>query len=331
MTPYTQTTTRRSSTKTPLQRVPELAIVVPCFNEQDVLPETASRLRDLLTELLVAGEVTDGSGIYFVDDGSTDGTWQIIEDLAADDDRLHGIKLSRNHGHQNALIAGLMTAPGDAIVSIDADLQDDPNAIRDMVAAYRGGAEVVYGIRRERKVDTFFKRTSAEAYYRLLHLMGVQVVFNHADYRLLGRRVLDVLRECKEANLFLRGLIPQLGFNTAAVYYDRHQRFAGETKYPLRKMLALAVDGITSFSAVPLKLITVLGMLISIVSMTMGVWAFWAKLHRLGVVPGWASTVVPIYMLGGIQLLCTGIIGQYVAKVYSETKKRPRFIVEKTL
>jgi glycosyltransferase involved in cell wall biosynthesis len=311
----------------PLQ---QLAIVVPCYNEEEVLPETTSRLNALLDELIESG-ITREASVYFIDDGSTDRTWALIEGMAALDQRFHGIKLSRNYGHQSALLAGLFHAPGDAVISIDADLQDDLSAIKDMLAAYAGGAEIVYGIRRERSSDTLFKRGTAEGYYRLLQTMGVRLVFNHADYRLLSRRVIDALRGYKETNLFLRGLIPQLGFNSATVYYNRHERFAGESKYPFSKMLGLAIEGITSFSEIPLKLITVLGILISLVSFGLALWALGVKIFNPSAVPGWASIVIPLYFLGGIQLLCMGVIGQYLAKVYSETKGRPRFIIEKTL
>ena len=245
---------------------PKIALVVPCHDEEQVLPETASRLATLLDRLTREGSISESSGVFFVDDGSVDGTWQAIEKLVREDARIHGLKLSRNFGQQSAILAGLLTAPGDASISIDADLQDDIAAIEDMVRAYKGGAEVVYGIRRSRKTDSFFKRTTAESYYRLLQTMGVELKFNHADFRLLSRRVVEELRSCKESNLLLRGLIPQLGFPSALVYYDRHERFAGETKYPISKMISLAVNGITSFTAVPLKIITVLGMLISLFS-----------------------------------------------------------------
>jgi polyisoprenyl-phosphate glycosyltransferase len=308
----------------------QLAIVVPCYNEDEVLPETASRLNSVLNELIAAGFI-GGMSVYFIDDGSTDRTWALIEEMAARDNRVHGIKLSRNYGHQSALLAGLFHAPGDAVISIDADLQDDLAAIKDMLAAYSTGAEIVYGIRRERSSDTIFKRGTAEGYYRLLQTMGVRLVFNHADYRLLSRRVIEALRGYKETNLFLRGLIPQLGFNSATVYYNRSERFAGESKYPFSKMLGLAIEGVTSFSEVPLKLITVLGLLISLFSFGLALWALGVRIFNPSAVPGWASIVIPLYFLGGIQLLCMGVIGQYLAKVYSETKARPRFIVEKTL
>ena len=313
----------------PLQ-LPKLTIAVPCFNEEEVLPETAARLGLLLEELLRTALVHE-TAVYFIDDGSTDRTWPVIEDLALNDGRIHGIKLSRNYGHQSALLAGLLTVPGDVVISVDADLQDDLSAIKNMLAAHLAGAEIVYGIRRRRRSDTYFKRGSAEGYYRLLQAMGVRLIFNHADYRLLSRRAIEALRNYGEANIFLRGLIPQLGFNSATVYYDRQERFAGKSKYPVSKMIGLAIEGITSFSELPLKLITILGILISFGSFGMALWALAVRIWNPSAIPGWASIVIPLYLLGGIQLLCMGVIGQYLAKVYSETKRRPRFIIEKTL
>jgi len=309
---------------------PRITLLVPCRNEEQVLPETASRLAALLGRMTQDGAIAEPS-IFFVDDGSADGTWRVIERLAIEDGRIHGLKLSRNFGQQSAILAGYLAAPGDALISIDADLQDDIAAIEEMVRAYASGAEVVYGIRSSRKTDSFFKRTTAEGYYRLLHAMGVELKFNHADFRLLSRRVVEELRSCKESNLLLRGLIPQLGFPSALVYYERHERFAGETKYPISKMISLAVSGITSFTAIPLKIITVLGMLISLFSFGLAAWALFAKFFTSAAIPGWASIVIPLYMLGGIQLLCLGVIGQYLARMYTEAKARPRFIVEKSL
>ncbi|MGA2351837.1 MAG: glycosyltransferase family 2 protein [Terracidiphilus sp.] len=309
---------------------PDLTIVVPCHNEEQVLPETALRLLTLLEKLAQDASIAKKS-IYFIDDGSTDNTWRVVERLATEHASIHGLKMSRNFGQQSAILAGLLTAPGDALISIDADLQDDVAAIEDMVHAYAAGAEVVYGIRRNRQTDNYFKRTTAEGYYRLLQTMGVELNFNHADYRLMSRRVVEELRNCKESNLLLRGLIPQLGFPSALVYYDRHSRFAGESQYPFSKMLHLAADGITSFTEIPLKLITILGLLVSIFSFGLAGWALIAKFISSATVPGWASIVIPLYMLGGIQLLCLGVIGQYLAKIYSEAKSRPRFIIEKSL
>lgn len=312
------------------QTIPSLSVIIPCHNEEPVLPQTARHLCDRLDALARDGLVVEPQ-VYFIDDGSTDDTWAVIESLAGQDARIHGLKLSRNFGQQNAILAGLLTAPGDILISIDADLQDDVAAIDEMVRAYQGGAEVVYGIRSDRKTDGFFKRTTAEWYYRLLRAMGVQIVFNHADFRLLGRRVVEELRHCNESNLLLRGLVPQLGFRSACVYYERQMRRAGETKYSVSKMLSLAITGITSFSEIPLKIITVIGLLVSLFSFGLGFWALFARLFLSTVVPGWASIVIPMYMLGGIQLLSLGVIGQYLAKIYSETKARPRFIIDKTL
>jgi glycosyltransferase involved in cell wall biosynthesis len=309
----------------------ELSIVAPCYNEAQVLPETVKRLTSLLRDLVIKGRVSEASSIWFVDDGSKDGTWALIEELAQTHSTIHGIKLSRNRGHQQALLAGLLHAPGDAVISVDADLQDDLVAIEKMIDEHAGGAEIVYGVRRSRDTDSSFKRFTAEFYYRLLRWMGVEVVFNHADYRLMSRRAVEALREFKEVNLFLRGIIPQLGFRSAKVFYDRAERFAGESKYPLHKMLSLAIHGIISFSSVPLRWITGLGFLVSLLTFVVGVWALGVKLFTSGAVPGWTSTVVPIYFLGGIQLLCIGIIGEYLAKIYMETKARPRFVIEKMI
>jgi len=310
--------------------VVNLSIVVPCYNEEEVLPETVKRLGMLLGGLAENGKISDSSKVYFVDDGSRDRTWSLIEDFAEKQAFVKGIKLSRNHGHQNALLAGLLTAPGDVLISIDADLQDDLAAIEAMLDAHGEGADVVYGVRKRRDADTFFKRATAEAYYRLLAMLSVDVVFNHADYRLMSRRVIDALSQYDEVNVFLRGIIPQLGFRTSTVYYDRGERFAGETKYRLRNMLSLAWNGVTSFSAAPLRLITGLGFLVSFASFGVTLWVAFVRIFTEAAIPGWASTVVPIYFLGGIQLLATGVIGEYLAKIYMETKRRPRFIIEKT-
>jgi glycosyltransferase involved in cell wall biosynthesis len=308
-----------------------LSVVVPCYNEEPVVNETAARLTELLARLAEAGKITADSGIYFIDDGSRDRTWLQIEQLASRHSNIHGIKLSRNRGHQIALLAGLLSAPGDAVVSIDADLQDDLGAIESMLDAYALGAQIVFGVRKNRRTDSWLKRFSAERCYAFLAAIGVEVVFNHADFRLLGRRALAALSDFGEANLFLRGLIPQIGFPTATVYYDRAPRFAGESKYPARRMLSLAWDGITSFSAVPLRFITTMGFVISIGSLSVAVWAVYVRLFTDTAVPGWASTVVPMYLLGGIQLLSIGIIGEYLAKTYMESKRRPRFFIEKTV
>lgn len=307
-----------------------LSIVVPCYNEEAVLPETISRLGALTRELIADQHIASDSEIILVDDGSRDRTWALIEQASAAAPGVRGIKLSRNRGHQTALIAGLFGAEGDAVVSVDADLQDDLNAIRQMVAACGKGADVVYGVRKRRDTDTFFKRFTAESYYKLLDVLGVEIVFNHADYRLLSRRALEALKHYGESNLFLRGIVPQLGFPSAIVYYDRAERFAGESKYPLKKMLGFAWQGVTSFSAAPLRAITGLGGAVSIASFVVALWALWVRLFSESAVPGWASTVVPMFFLAGIQLLCIGIIGEYLAKIYLEVKRRPAYFVEKT-
>lgn len=306
----------------------QLAVIVPCYNEAAVLPDTARRLLTVLADLRARGKVDEGSALYFVDDGSSDATWQIVEALSAEERQIQGIKLSRNCGHQNALLAGLFTVPGDAVITIDADLQDDPDAIGGMIEAHQAGADVVYGVRRRRTADAFFKRFSAEGYYWLLERLGVEIIFNHADFRLLSRRAIEALKGYGERNIFLRGVVPQLGFNSATVHYDRAERQAGETKYPLAKMVAFALEGVTSFSAAPLRAITLLGLVVSVLSFAGGLWALWERLVNHEGVPGWASTLVPMFFLGGIQLLSLGVIGEYVAKTYVESKRRPRYIVE---
>ncbi|SAK89900.1 glycosyl transferase [Caballeronia hypogeia] len=308
-----------------------LNLIVPCYNEEEVITETCSRLLALLDRLIGAGEVSDESRITFVDDGSRDRTWSIIETMHASDARCRGIKLSRNRGHQNALLAGLTVAEGDVLVSLDADLQDDIEAIPRMLEEYRKGAEIVFGVRHKRACDTFFKRFTAQSYYKTLKALGVEILPGHADFRLMSRKTLDALKDFQEVNLFLRGIIPLLGFRTAIVEYERAARFAGESKYPLAKMLAFAFDGITSFSAVPLQWSTRIGALLALGSLGFGAWAVYARLFTDLAVPGWASTVVPMYFLGGIQLLFLGVIGGYISKTYAETKHRPRFIVERTL
>lgn len=309
----------------------KLALVLPCYNEEEVLPTTIERLLALKNELAAEQLIDTSSTITFVDDGSSDNTWRLIEQAAREDASIHGIKLARNRGHQNALIAGLLNVDGDAVISVDADLQDDLSAIRNMVREYAAGAQIVYGIRSARDTDTWFKRWSAESFYRLMRFVGVDIVFNHADYRLMSRAAIDALSQFEEVNLFLRGIIPQLGFRTAEVYYARAERFAGESKYPLGKMLSLAWNGLTSFSAGPLRWITLFGMAVSIFSFAIGSWVLLRSLFFGGNVPGWASTVIPVYFLGGIQLLGIGIIGEYIAKIYLETKRRPRYIIEKTV
>ena len=308
-----------------------LSIVIPCFNEEDVLPATIEQLTVLMNQLLTEGLISADSTITFVDDGSYDATWSLIVEAALGNTSIHGIKLSRNQGHQNALFAGMMSVNGDAVITVDADLQDDLKAIRDMLVKHINGAEIVYGIRNNRVSDSAFKRISAEIYYKLLRKLGVNVVFNHADYRLMSRTAIRALEQYGEVNLFLRGIIPQLGFKSENVYYRRIERQAGKSKYPAAKMLALAWEGLTSFSSLPLRWITMLGFIVSLFSFAIGGWALAARLFFNGSIPGWASTVIPMYFLGGIQLLSLGIIGEYIAKIYAETKHRPRYIIEKTI
>jgi polyisoprenyl-phosphate glycosyltransferase len=308
-----------------------LAVVVPCYNEEEVLPETARRMTALLDRLQSLGKISADSKIVFVDDGSTDRTWSVIEQLAAGNNHVSGIKLSRNRGHQNALMAGLFTAEGDALVSIDADLQDDVNAIEEMLDRYRSGVEVVYGVRKRRATDTAFKRLTAQGFYRLIRMLGAESVYNHADYRLMSRRAVEELKQYREVNLYLRGIVPLIGFKSEIVYYDRASRFAGESKYPLGKMIALALDAITSFSIVPLRMIALTGFVIFLGSLGVSVWALWVRLFTDDAVPGWTSIVLPMYFLGGIQIFCIGLLGEYLGKTYTEIKARPRYIIEKVL
>ena len=309
--------------------IPRLGIVVPCYNEEAVLPETARRLIQLLQQMQVDGAAAAGSQVVFVDDGSSDRTWPMIEEMAANDAQVGGIKLSRNRGHQNALLAGLYTCDADILLSVDADLQDDIGVIPEMVQAYARGAQVVYGVRNNRSSDSFFKRASAQGFYRFINALGAESIYNHADFRLMSRRAVEALKSFREVNLFLRGMVPLIGFQSAIVYYTRSERFAGESKYPLRKMLALALDAVTSFSVAPLRFITGIGFLVFVLSILMGLWTIWVKLFTDHAVPGWASTMLPIYFLGGIQILCIGVLGEYLGKVYQETKGRPRYIIEK--
>ena len=309
-----------------------LYVVVPCYKEEEVLPETAKRLKAKLTALIAQGKISPRSRILFVNDGSKDRTWPIIEELHAQDRIFSGVNLSRNRGHQNALLAGLMTAVqyADMMVSMDADLQDDIDAMDRMIDAYHEGCDVVYGVRSSRKTDSFFKRFTAESFYKLMKAMGVDIVFNHADYRLMSRRAVEGLADFREVNLFLRGIVPQIGYAWTTVEYDRAKRFAGESKYPLKKMLSFAFDGITSFSVKPMRLILVLGAVIFVLSLLMLLWALveWVSGKT---VSGWASLICSIWMIGGIQLLALGVIGEYIGKVYSETKARPRYIIERVL
>ena len=309
-----------------------LYVVVPCYREEAVLPETAKRLGAKLRGLIAEGKISDRSRALFVNDGSKDRTWEIIQALHAEDHLFSGVNLSRNRGHQNALLAGLTTAArfADVTISMDADLQDDINAMDRMLDAYHAGCDVVYGVRSSRKTDTFFKRFTAEAFYKLMRGMGVDIVFNHADYRLMSRRAVEGLCEFHEVNLFLRGMVPLVGFISTTVEYERAPRFAGESKYPLKKMLAFALDGITSFSVKPLRLILSVGLVIFLLSIVM---LLWTLIRRIAghTVTGWASLMWSIWMIGGIQLLSLGVIGEYIGKVYGESKRRPRFIIERVI
>ncbi len=306
-----------------------LAIVIPCYNEREVLPETVQRTTDLIRHLVSAGKVSDASTVLFVDDGSSDGTWQLIEQYSKTKPHVSGIKLSRNCGHQNALVAGLFCAEGDALVSIDADLQDDISAIETMVDRFHGGAEIVYGVRNLRTSDSALKRWTAEGFYKLIAALGAESVYNHADFRLLSRRAVECLKGYKEVNLFLRGIVPLIGLKSEIVYYERTARFAGTSKYPLKKMIALALDAITSFSVLPLRLITLTGFVIFLGSIGVTVWTLWVRFVVDDAVPGWTSIVLPMYLLGGIQVFCIGMLGEYLGKTYVEVKSRPRFVVEK--
>ena len=307
---------------------PVLYIVIPCYNEQEVLPITAPLFLEKIQQLAKDGSISPDSRILFVNDGSKDKTWEIICDLAKRDPHYLGISQSRNRGHQNAVLAGLMEARErcDITISIDCDGQDDINAMDKMVEAYHDGCEVVYGVRSSRATDTFFKRFTAESFYKLLNAMGAEVVFNHADYRLMSARVLKEFANFKEVNLFLRGMVPLVGFKSTSVAYERHERLAGESHYPLSKMLALAFDGITSLSVKPIRLITGFGVVVALISFIGVIWAVIQAV--LGhTVSGWASTTSIICFVSGVQLICLGVIGEYIGKIYMETKARPRYII----
>lgn len=309
-----------------------LGIVSPCYNESAVLPETTRRLTQLLQRLEAAGKVERGSFILYVNDGSTDGTWPLITRYYRENPYVFGISLAANSGHQNALLAGLLTARrmADAVVSVDADLQDDVAAIEAMVDNYRAGYEIVYGVRRSRQTDTFFKRTTALAFYKLMRLLGVNSVYNHADFRLMDRRALDALARYGERNLFLRGIVPLLGFRSTCVYYDRGARLAGESKYPLRKMLNFAVDGITSFSVKPVRIIFFTGLFLLLVSLAAVIYVFYA-LFSGHAVAGWTSIMLSLWFFGSLILLAIGVIGEYIGKIYIEVKARPRYIIDTLL
>lgn len=309
-----------------------LYVVVPCYNEEDVLPETAKQLLAKIENLSGSGKISPDSRIVFVDDGSDDRTWELISMLHSENRFFRGIKLSRNRGHQNALLAGLFTVSSecDAVISLDADLQDDVNAIDEMIDKFNEGCDVVYGVRDSRETDTLFKKFTAEGFYKIIKCMGADIVFNHADYRLMSRRAIEGLLEFKEVNMFLRGIVPMIGYPCDKVYYKRRERFAGKSKYPLRKMIAFAWEGITSLSTKPIKLITILGLIIFIVSIIMLVYSL-VRYFTGATETGWSSTFVSIWALGGLQLLAIGIIGEYIGKVYLESKERPKFIIEEYL
>lgn len=309
-----------------------LYLVIPCYNEEEVLPETSKRLTAKLGAMIEMGLISQDSKIVFVNDGSKDHTWQLIRQYHEENPMIQGINLSRNKGHQSALLAGLMTVKEycDMAISMDADLQDDVDAIDQFVEKYYEGCEVVYGVRSERKTDSFFKRASAQSFYKLMLHMGVEIVYNHADYRLMSRRALDEMEGFKEVNLFLRGIVPLIGFQSGVVTYERHERFAGESKYPLKKMLNFAFDGITSFSVKPIRMVTTLGIIIFAISILMLI--YFLITWCIGwTVPGWTSIVVSVWAIGGLQLLAIGIIGEYIGKIYMETKARPKFIVQEYL
>lgn len=309
-----------------------LYIVVPCYNEEAVLKETTKQLKEKIEDLISKKKIASKSKVMYVNDGSKDKTWELIKEINKKEKHFTGISLSRNKGHQNALLAGLLTAKeyADIVISMDADLQDDIHIIDEMIEKYTNGAEVVYGVRSSRKKDTFFKKFTAEGFYKFMKIMGVDIVFNHADYRLTSKRVLNELENYEEVNLFLRGIFPLIGFASEIVYYERGERFAGESKYPLKKMLSFAWDGITSFSVKPLRFITMLGFLITFLSVLMLFYSLIVKLTG-NAVSGWTFIVSSIWLVGGIQMLSIGIIGEYIGKIYNETKHRPRFIIAENL
>jgi glycosyltransferase involved in cell wall biosynthesis len=314
-----------------VMNIPRLAIVIPCYNEEEVLDETIKRLSEVLDNLIQKKKIANTSYILFVDDGSQDATWELIEGYSRASQFVKGLKLSRNQGHQNALIAGMeyVADKCDCLISIDADLQDDVGAVVEMIDKLYQGSEIVYGVRSARNSDTTSKRITAELFYKLMKYLGVDIVFNHADYRLLSSRAIKCLLSFDERNLFIRGMIPLIGLKADVVYYERNERFAGESKYPFKKMLSFAVDGITSFSVAPLRLITLIGFLVFVGSLVMGALVLYTVLFTDKAVHGWASTVLPIYFIGGIQLLALGVIGEYIGKIYKETKRRPRYFIEK--
>jgi len=310
-----------------------LAIVVPCYNEKEVLPNTAEQLLGVVRGLSANGVISQKSKIVFVDDGSKDCTWELIENLCKENpENFSGIKLSKNRGHQNALLCGLFSVMefADASISIDADLQDDISVIEEMLKMHSSGCEIVYGVRSKRNKDSFFKRATAHVFYKLIHFLGADIIYNHADFRLMGKNALNALAEYKEVNLFLRGIVPMLGYKTGIAYYERKERMAGESKYPLYKMLKFAIEGITSLSTKPIRLITMLGIFIFIISLGMIAYSIFQYFHQ-ATEPGWSSLICSIWSLCGLLLFSIGVVGEYVGKIYLETKQRPRFIVEKKI
>lgn len=315
-----------------MNQSPKVGIVVPCYNEEEVLKDTANQLTAELNRLISNGVADEQSFILFVDDGSRDNTWNLIAQLNQENSLIKGLKLAGNVGHQNALYAGLMKAKElvDCAISIDADLQDDISVFEEMIKEFVKGNDIVYGVRDSRQSDTFFKRNTALLFYKILEKLGVKSVYNHADFRLASNRVLHSLSQFQEYHLFLRGIFPAMGYSSSKVFYERKKRLAGESKYPFFKMLGFAWDGITSFSSVPMHLVTITGAIIFIATFLMSCWA-WVTLFMGKTIPGWTSTVLPIYFLGGIQIFLIGIIGEYVGKIFNEVKRRPRYIVDKLL
>lgn len=307
---------------------PRLALVVPCYNEAEIIADAHETLANLLGELVRGGRIAESSRIYYVDDGSGDSTWSLLQGIAREAENAVAIRLSNNFGHQSALLAGLFATDEDITISLDADLQDDIGVVADMIDAYMSGSDIVYGVRTDRDTDRAFKRLTAKLYYRLLRVLGVDIVADHADFRLMSRRAIEALKCYSEVNVFLRGLVPHLGFASAKVYYQRKARSGGTAKYDLARMLSLALEGVTSFSSVPLRLIAAVGVLVFLVSSGMGVYTLVLALFSDATVPGWASTVLPIYFLGGIQIIFLGVVGEYLGKMYLETKRRPRYVIQ---
>ena len=315
-----------------MKKEPILYVVIPCYNEEEVLPETTKRMKEKITKLIKEKTISGKSKVMYVNDGSKDKTWEMIKDINKKEPLFTGVTLSRNRGHQNALLGGLMTAKNyaDVVISMDADLQDDINAIDGMLEKYKNGCDIVYGVRSARKTDTFFKRFTAEGFYKFMKVLGVDVVYNHADYRLTSKRVLEEFSNFKEVNLFLRGMFPLVGYKSDVVYYERSERFAGESKYPLKKMLNFAWDGITSFSVKPLRFICTIGFVILFISIVIMIYSLIQKIMG-NTVDGWTFLSISIWFIGGLQMISIGIIGEYIGKMYNETKQRPRYIISENL